>query len=372
MLSHHNSMFTKPSGSVSRTDPPLPLLSLHRNDREIMRAVGTGRALLLLAFSLRTSLIEAANDLKRPADVCEAPPEPKKWKGHLSQDWLRAVKWTNDFSSKPQPQSEYQFSDLAKWGWQCDEDPPALDMTGLQVAFKDLGINTVGVENVRQDWDHAGWDDQWQREGFARNIDGGSYKATGAEYSQMLNVIDGVIVVDYMKSPKAATREWEDKNPYYWRDGWPKLGSWADVTSLIWEKQLDDHSTPKQGLRPLEWVFFVDIGSPDIFGIIMEAFQQLSTHDPECQIWIPAWPGRSFSLADDEGKALLGTDIGQQVARILTQHKGTFPGMSVDFVHVFSTQADVRLGPPAPSSDHQVWPSLAFHIAKGERPRRGR
>ena len=65
------------------------------------------------------------------------------------------------------------------------------------------------------------------------------------------------------------------------------------------------------------------------------------------------WPGISFEVESEEGRAILGTPNGSGVAWMLGQHKGQFAGKRVERVTVFYAKK---------KGDLYRWPSLLFWV----------
>ncbi|KAH7079617.1 hypothetical protein FB567DRAFT_533015 [Paraphoma chrysanthemicola] len=146
------------------------------------------------------------------------------------------------------------------------------------------------------------------------------------------------------------------------------LHFWSDIAWLQWlatsqAKQIAPPSTPTTTLLPhqpmdlhtpistpsIKFVFRLSIHHPPTYSILnkIAAKQPSNTYD--------AWPGVTFDIESEEGRAILGTPHGAGVAWMLIQRREELGvrGRRISRVTMFWAEGDGEVW---------KWPSLLFWI----------
>jgi hypothetical protein len=83
-------------------------------------------------------------------------------------------------------------------------------------------------------------------------------------------------------------------------------------------------------IKELKWVFRYEITNPTTIDVLREACQGVEVEKLK-------WPGKKFSMHEEEGKAMLGAPNGVGVAWLLATHKEQFGDLMVESVRVWIT-----------------------------------
>ncbi|KAL8676206.1 MAG: hypothetical protein Q9224_007312 [Gallowayella concinna] len=102
----------------------------------------------------------------------------------------------------------------------------------------------------------------------------------------------------------------------------PPLNRWSDVTWTVWKEK----GGQGNNLRYIAHDFVANRETEHVMEEILEYKQ-------------PEWPGRSFGMDSDEGRALLGTPNGIGVARILIDRASTMGRRDIRF-YIFYAEED--------------------------------
>ncbi|KAK5133383.1 hypothetical protein LTR08_007817 [Meristemomyces frigidus] len=257
--------------------------------------------------------------------------------------WERAVEKGHNFVCAWQgstvAQSEFLlFTDLEDWGWIHDPDNVEFELGPIRDPFEALGLSMETPPNIKETW----------QQNEDRTIDGTLYKETGGEYEQIMNVVRGVIVTVWRISPLKSIESYKAMGED-WPWPVPKLWQWSDVTFLLYQQECGIFN---QEITDLEWVFHETIINQDTNNIIRQAMGDNS---------VTAWPGRSFHVSSEAGKALLGSPNASGTGWMLAQHKAAFPNKVVDWITVYDPRS--QSGALLPGSP--VNPCMAVHITDG-------
>ncbi|KAF3040968.1 hypothetical protein E8E12_009025 [Didymella heteroderae] len=203
--------------------------------------------------------------------------------------------------------SEYEnldFDTAEKWGWGYSEKIPAGN-------FKDWGIDDVLRDLTLSD-KCAGWggsldcltfvhgfkqlaDGKWEHDPAPYDVDGKTYRRSGAHYGMAFDASQGVIIALDRDSPQSAGKQIKP---------------------------------PVQGDElPAE--------------IISRAIREVI---PDAKDF-PAWGGYDFDTDTPEGQALLGTQNAQAFSYFLFQHKATLGNLHISEVRVFRDNRPKNAGP---------------------------
>ncbi|KZM28677.1 uncharacterized protein EKO05_0009934 [Ascochyta rabiei] len=142
------------------------------------------------------------------------------------------------------------------------------------------------------------------------------YRATGAHGTFGINVNEGIVwFIDRASAPLKAASLWGVENPPV--DQLPALRQMSDLAWGFWHE-----AHGGSNLGHITKFIIPQIINQDTVGAIQQA---LATHTvPEGQqrlTAVPTWPGVTFDIETDQGKALLGSPNGIAVAYFLSQHK---------------------------------------------------
>lgn len=184
-------------------------------------------------------------------------------------------------------------------------------------------------------------------------------------FAQVCNPVDGVLVAynnystpysGLLQEPPVLTV--------------PPLRHWSDIAYLQWlgassnpEVTQSSHPGAKSTLSPpsvSDLVPALDIRPAPIKYIFRLTIQNTATCSILNKIMTKhnyptynLWPGKTFSVTSEEGKAIVGTPNGAGVAWLLAQHKKELGERRIEKVTVFYAENE---------NDLSRWPSLCFWI----------
>ncbi|EDU40786.1 conserved hypothetical protein [Pyrenophora tritici-repentis Pt-1C-BFP] len=280
--------------------PPLPSRPEPASNQLWYKCLDKG---CIFNWAMRTD-DRAVGPFYKPARDTAASP-------YQSQDDLRKWYWF----PYPQDKINEKYDDFyGTWGIGY-----ALDELGLS-AYRSTyegGENYVYVidhENpARDDVDH-----QWYQ------IDGKSYRATGASYGFSINSAQGVIIGMNRLSPKNAAKE---RNPPVPDDELPGLNQFSDVAWIGWESQTKDQNHDIKGLR---YFISVTITNEETLAVVQRALGAKGWRFRD-------WPGYTFEdRQSPEMRAIMGTPNIQGFAYFLIQHKAQLGNMYISKLQVFN------------------------------------
>lgn len=127
-----------------------------------------------------------------------------------------------------------------------------------------------------------------------------------------------MIIVNYASSPRGMRRRQSSSDR-----AMPDLQHWSDVTGLLWLRY-------GERLPNLRYVLWDDIVTPRTQLILNECVRRAGPLNASL-----LWPGVTFGLDSDQGRALLGTAQGRATARLLTDHMGLLGRKNVRSIVVF-------------------------------------
>ncbi|KAF1931141.1 uncharacterized protein M421DRAFT_57104 [Didymella exigua CBS 183.55] len=230
--------------------------------------------------------------------------------------------------------------DLRRWNWNLSP-PEKIDESfhdfyrtwGIGEALTGLGVSEYsdvfdGGEHRVISIDHREYgllgesvDEQ------SYDVDGKSYRATGASYAFSIDVKDGVIMSLNRVSPRYASR---DRKPPVPSDQWPALRQFSDIAWIGW-----DSMTEGDEIKGLRYLLSV--------GIVNTETKQVTRRALDAKGWVLSpWPGHTFERNWPETKALVGTPNLLGFAYFLTEHKDVLGNMFVDKVQVFQSDTTSR------------------------------
>ena len=130
----------------------------------------------------------------------------------------------------------------------------------------------------------------------------------------------------------------------------PDIRAWSDVVFLEWQAQAQDNGHDVQGLK---YVFRYEVVNPNTVVIVEQATGRLRRS---------LWPGLTFPMSDERGRAILGTPNGAGVAYLLATHKEQLGDKTIEsvqvwwypnevnFLRVYILYIAFKIGPVASSS----------------------
>ncbi|KAH7071391.1 hypothetical protein BKA63DRAFT_475099 [Paraphoma chrysanthemicola] len=188
-----------------------------------------------------------------------------------------------------------------------------------------------------------------------RLVDGVQYSATQATHIQICNPTEGVLIAHSNHSAEFMAAFNDPPVPI---TNITPLHYWSDIAWLQW-LIASDHtrtnmsvSTPTKSetvIPPIKFVFRLNIHHPPTYVILnkIAAKQSRNTYD--------VWPGVTFNVESEEGRAILGTPHGAGVAWMLIQRRTELGvcGRRINRVTMFWAEGDGVMW---------KWPSLLFWI----------
>ena len=169
-----------------------------------------------------------------------------------------------------------------------------------------------------------------------------SHQTTHGYFSQVSNPLSGVLIADSNLTRTHAAKfddAWEEE-----AIGLSPLRHWSDVAFL---QYLSSFPEPPVRPIPLNYVFRVQIQNAETSLVLNNIISKHGTFTFEF------WPGITFGMDTEEGKAILGTPNGCGVAWMLIQHKKAFGEKNIEKVTLFHA---------AKKDDLFRWPTLLFWI----------
>lgn len=169
-----------------------------------------------------------------------------------------------------------------------------------------------------------------------------SHQTTHGYFSQVSNPLSGVLIADSNLTRTHAAKfddAWEEE-----AIGLSPLRHWSDVAFL---QYLSSFPEPPVRPIPLNYVFRVQIQNAETSLVLNNIISKHGTFTFEF------WPGITFGMDTEEGKAILGTPNGAGVAWMLVQHRKALGEKRIEKVTLFHA---------AKKDDLFRWPTLLFWI----------
>ncbi|KAL8933167.1 MAG: hypothetical protein Q9216_006493 [Gyalolechia sp. 2 TL-2023] len=105
----------------------------------------------------------------------------------------------------------------------------------------------------------------------------------------------------------------------------PRLNRWSDIVWFLWAREAGEQA------KNLRYVFRDKINNDETRGII-DKIHQLDEHPDTLDL---PWPGHTYDMRTDDGKALLGSPHGIGLAYLIRDHSDVL-GRKIPFAHVFT------------------------------------
>ncbi|KAJ4312391.1 hypothetical protein N0V94_007458 [Neodidymelliopsis sp. IMI 364377] len=246
----------------------------------------------------------------------------------------------------PSAESQWtDFSDLEGWYWHQVtsyestmvnflDDTPEEPGFGIENALNGLGLPkqpsndpNTGIQIIyiahadyslankpKDDPTYKGIDDQTYKVGST------TYRATAGYYKFGINTSTGAIFAIDRQAPQTTGIKY--RTPPIAREGLPSLQRYSDVAWLFWAKHAA--STKK-----LKYFLSLAISNEETQRAVRRALQSVKAD------YCP-WPGTTFSVDSEAGRALLGSPNGRAHGYFLAQHKPQLGGnMYISKIQVF-------------------------------------
>jgi hypothetical protein len=171
-------------------------------------------------------------------------------------------------------------------------------------------------------------------------------QAAHTQLIQLCNHKDGVLIAHSNHSAPHVARLQDPETLTF-----PSLHHWSDITYLQWltTSTFVPGETPAVTLSPapIKYIFRLSIHNVKTYSVLNKIMRKngRSTYD--------AWPGVTFDIESEEGKAILGTPNGAGTAWLLIQHRRQLRPRKIEKVTVFYADNE---------GDLYRWPSLLFWI----------
>ncbi|KAJ4377931.1 hypothetical protein N0V83_000761 [Neocucurbitaria cava] len=243
----------------------------------------------------------------------------------------------------PQASAQSRFNTVANlqaYGYEEQQDIGFFRGKSIRKALQALGV----------DDQIAGVDDQAACEGGknivilhihteTKTIGGQEYAATHARFSQVCNHAEGVLIAhDNRTAPHMGP--FQDKVI----TKIPPLVHWSDIAFL---QHIASNPNPTIPPATLKYIVRLTIQNVPTYTILSKILMKhgLTQWD--------TWPGITFDIDSEEGRAILGTPNGSGTAWLLIQHKKQLGDRKIEKVTLFYA---------GNKEDIYRWPSLLFWV----------
>ncbi|KAF2691643.1 hypothetical protein K458DRAFT_353540 [Lentithecium fluviatile CBS 122367] len=254
---------------------------------------------------------------------------------------------------KPSAQSEFKGDmkqDFATWAYtEGFVSSITCDFKGywnVETACKALGLDTRpkmwGGPNICynfQHWDANKKDDKGStipKSQQKYKVNGKEYRVTGADLQIAVNPVGGVIFEQYVTSPETSAKNVWNQEPSL--DELPKLRALSDIMWGAWNR---DNANTKN----IRYFWVQGVGNGNTKALIARALKGVGAK-------LEKWPGTTFDMKGDAGRAILASDNAACFAFFLFQHKAELGNVVISKVQVFRNDASSN-----------VDPDLIFHVA---------
>ncbi|KAF2637896.1 hypothetical protein P280DRAFT_85746 [Massarina eburnea CBS 473.64] len=242
-------------------------------------------------------------------------------------------------------------SELSKWKWfDIPTDDPDEQERGnhdgywhVESAIEALRLNgKPGSDNVVYTVQHSNpelMDSVGHHAPVASqtyDVDGEKYTATGASYEFVINYKGGVIYAQDILSPMHGARQEWYREPQH--KELPHLNKFSDV---LWGYWVRDNAN----IKNIKYFWVEGVVNIDTNSIIATALKAAGKT-------LAVWPGTTFDMNTEAGKAILGSDNGASFAWFLIQRKAQLGNKWISKVTVFYSDEDFS------GND----PHLLFHV----------
>ncbi|KAF2713396.1 hypothetical protein K504DRAFT_498213 [Pleomassaria siparia CBS 279.74] len=242
------------------------------------------------------------------------------------------------------PGEDWAPDDLAKWGFTHKRPEAPFPTTKEQArkwkirkAFHKLNLDHGGPMYVHRIWHQQPdlKDAEGRRVGPEDQVylaDSKTYRMTGAFNQVTVDHKTGAMYATFMSSPReAAKKTWklgagvEPKS-----EELPQLRMFSDIMWGAWKS--DPVSAGSITIIPsVKYYFSIDIQNQETLDVIDLALESVKQYTTE------KWPGNTFGMDSEAGKALLGTPNGRVIGYFLAQHKAELGQKTVTKVTAFTS-----------------------------------
>ncbi|KAJ4347557.1 Mitochondrial import inner membrane translocase subunit tim8 [Ascochyta clinopodiicola] len=180
------------------------------------------------------------------------------------------------------------------------------------------------------------------------------YRATGAHATFGVNVHEGILwFIDRASAPLKAASLWGVEKPPV--DQLPALRQMSDLAWGFWHE-----AHGGSNLGHITKFIIPQIINQDTIGVIERVLATYIVPDGQQRLTaVPIWPGVTFDVETDQGKALLGSLNGIAAAYFLSQHK---PQIGAKYVH------QINVFQPDENEADSDEPTLIFYVKDAPYP----
>ncbi|CAI6337378.1 unnamed protein product [Periconia digitata] len=210
--------------------------------------------------------------------------------------------------SSTNPQSIWKGDlkhELSTWGYKegyasyinCDMK----GYWGVETACKALGLDTrpkmMGGPNLCYNFQHydAGAGVPASKQEY--EVDGKKYRVTGAELQIAVNPSGGVIFQQYVTSPMTAAKDLWNRDPAL--NELPELRALSDIMWGAWNRDNPD-------VKKIRYFWVQGVGNTQTKAVIARSLKNVGKQ-------LELWPGTTFGMDSDEGLAMLGRCISENL-----------------------------------------------------------
>ncbi|KAE8337081.1 hypothetical protein BDV24DRAFT_177953 [Aspergillus arachidicola] len=191
------------------------------------------------------------------------------------------------------------------------------------------------------------------------------YGETLAHYKASISTKAGYISAEDNESPAHIIAEERLKQPA------PTISRLSDVYFLLWKEVAGGSETELKNIKYFIRHHVINNASLDVALEVASGkpLPPRKEEEPRDTSMVEEWPGKSYDMSTDDGKAILGTPNGAGVARFLMDHKPELGVKAPSKVTLFKTTGHTN----AKTNRPEDWVHFLFEISPvHKKKRRGR
>ncbi|KAJ4305764.1 hypothetical protein N0V90_001296 [Kalmusia sp. IMI 367209] len=220
--------------------------------------------------------------------------------------------------------------EFEKWGYvrqqKLADDQSEMGFFGLDTVMRDLGLWDKNRRTPEDDGYFECWEVQHNQDVIA---DGEFYQSTGARFFFGFEASSGVLVSTSLRSPENMAPEF------------PRYPPLKHVSDMLWGQWSCLKDRPR--VDNIRIYIVTQVLNDKALDIIWRVIRSAGLG-----CW-QMWPGTRLGMETEEGRALLGTPVGQGIRYLLAQHKAQLGSKTVTMVDLY----EAEMG---------GFPNLVFHI----------
>ncbi|KAB8199136.1 hypothetical protein P875_00095127 [Aspergillus parasiticus SU-1] len=202
-------------------------------------------------------------------------------------------------------------------------------------------------------------------QGDAYKVGNSIYEATHAFYKATISTKAGYISAEENISPAHMIAQQMNGNPA------PAISRLSDVYFLLWKEVAGKSEAELKNIKYFVRHHVINGHSLDVALEVASGkpLPPRGKDEPRDTSMVEEWPGKSYDMSTDDGKAILGTPNGAGVARFLMDHKLELGVKAPSKVTVFKTTGHTN----ADTNQPEDWIHFLFEISPVQKKkRRGR